>query len=90
MKILKHLSDDQNCPNSIIKYIDSFKCISNYYLVMEDGGFSLFNFMVKAHKLIEMDKLEICEWHRISKIIFEQMIEGIEYIHNKGISHFDC
>ena len=56
---------------------------------MEDGGFSLFTFIVKVHRLIRMGKLEISEWHRVAKIILKKMIEAIEYIHNKGISHFD-
>ena len=56
---------------------------------MEDGGHSLFEFVVKVHKLIQFGKLEISEWHRIAKIIFKQMIEAIEYIHSKNIAHFD-
>ena len=62
----------------------------NYYLVMEDGGdVSLFDFVVKVHRLIQMGKLRISEWHRVAKIIFKQMIEAIEYIHSKNVCHFD-
>ena len=113
--ILKYLMDDQNCPKSIVKYVESFKGSVNflnlfiihriyfpffslffcdfsklhYYLVMEDGGFSLFEFVVKVHRLIRMGKLHISEWQRIAKIIFKQMIQAIEYIHSKGVCHFD-
>ena len=58
-------------------------------MVEEDGGFPLFDFVVKVHQLIEIGKLEITEWHRIAKIIFKQMIEVIEFIHSKHVAHFD-
>ena len=45
--------------------------------------------MVRGHQLIKMGQLEIIEWHRIVKLIFKQMIECIEYIHNKKVAHFD-
>ena len=57
---------------------------------MEDGGITcLFDFVVKAHNLIEVGKLDICEWHRITKIMFQQMMESVEYIHSKNVAHFD-
>ena len=56
---------------------------------MEDGGYSLFDFCVKIHQFIQIGKLEISEWHRIAKIIFKQMVECVEYIHNKNVAHFD-
>ena len=56
---------------------------------MEDGGHSLFDFVAKAHRFIENGQIEILEWQRIVKIIFKQMIECIEYVHNQNICHFD-
>eukprot|EP01084_Bolivina_argentea_P173075 299763_1 len=38
--------------------------------------------MAKGHITIE-------SWTNVVKIIFKQMIECIEYIHSKGIAHFD-
>lgn len=62
---------------------------NNYYLIMEDGGYSIFEFVKKAHKFIECGRLKIAEWHRIVKIIFKQMIQAIDYIHTKNVAHMD-
>ena len=88
-KILKDLSRDPECPQCIIKYIDCYKSNNNYYLIMEDGGQSLFDFIVKAHQLIDIGHFSIYEWHKMVKVIFKQMIECIEWIHSKNICHFD-
>ena len=56
---------------------------------MEHGGFSLFDFVKKMHKFIEMDKMDIDECKSISRIIFKQMIEAIDYIHSLNIAHMD-
>lgn len=87
--ILKYLSVDKNAPNSIVKYVAFFKTNTNYFLVMNDAGYSLFDFMAKAHKLIEAGKINIFEWHKVLKIILIQMIQSIEYIHSKNVCHFD-
>eukprot|EP01084_Bolivina_argentea_P235050 395646_1 len=47
-RILKTVSMDENAPKSIIKYYDAFKSNLHYYLVMEDGGQSLFDFVLSA------------------------------------------
>lgn len=57
--------------------------------MQEDGGNSLFDFVVKAHKLIEHGELEISEWLQVVKIIFKQMIEITDYIHSKNVCHMD-
>ena len=62
---------------------------SEYYLLMEDGGFCLFDFVVKMHKFVEINKLDIAELQRVAKIILKQMIEAIDYIHSKNIAHMD-
>ena len=56
---------------------------------MEDGGTSLIDFVIKVHQFIKNGQIEIIEWHKLVKIIFKQMIEFIDYIHNKNICHFD-
>ena len=56
---------------------------------MEDGGQSLLLFVQKAYKMIERNKLDIAEWLKVCHLLFKQMIECIEYIHSKNISHFD-
>ena len=87
--ILKYLCSDSKCPKCIIKYIDFFKSNINYFLILEDGGYSLFDFVVKNHKYIEQQRLQITNWHKMVKIIFKQMIQSIEYLHFKNICHFD-
>eukprot|EP00483_Globobulimina_turgida_P000024 UN00024 len=56
---------------------------------MEDGGHNLFNFVVNVHKYISNGHLNINEWHKMAKIIFQQMVECIDYLHSKNICHFD-
>lgn len=88
-QILKYLTIDENAPKSIVKYNGFFKSDTNYFLVMEDAGNSLFQFVVRAHEFINAGKLDISEWQRIVKIIFKQIIECIDYIHSKNVAHFD-
>eukprot|EP01084_Bolivina_argentea_P199435 341250_1 len=78
-----------NCPNSIVKYIDSFQTDNNYFLVQEYGGTSLMTFTMKIHEYISKGHIDINEWHKVVKIIYKQMIECIEYIHSKNVCHFD-
>eukprot|EP01083_Nonionella_stella_P225156 800772_1 len=87
--ILKYLTEQKDCPHTIIKYNSFFQTHTDLYLHMEDGGESLFTFIKKAHKLLENGNLELNHWKKITKIIFKQMIESITYIHSKNICHFD-
>eukprot|EP01084_Bolivina_argentea_P140236 246604_1 len=87
--ILKHLTTDKHCPNSIVKYIGFFTGEFHYYLVMEHGGSSFFDFVFKVHQFISTRNVEILEWHRLVKVLFKQMIESVEYIHSHNICHFD-
>eukprot|EP01084_Bolivina_argentea_P168155 291684_1 len=88
--ILKYLATDRkNIPKSIIKFYDFYQCNVNFYLIMEDGGSDLFDFIKKAHGLISMDIIHMNDWHKVVKIIFKQMIECIEFIHSKNVCHFD-
>ena len=65
------------------------KSNTNYYLVMEDGGHSLFSFIEKVHKIILAGNMDILSWHETVKVIFKQMIECIQYIHSKYVCHYD-
>ena len=56
---------------------------------MEDGGNRLMDFIIRAHKFIKNGQIDITEWHKMVKVIFKQMIEFVDYIHNKKICHFD-
>ena len=61
----------------------------NYYLIEEDGGQQLFQFIHRVHELISSNKIDINDWIKMVKLIFKQMIECIEFIHSKNIAHFD-
>eukprot|EP01084_Bolivina_argentea_P252066 423004_1 len=87
--ILKYISDFEECPSSIVKHKNFFKSKTDFYLIMEDGGTSLFDFALKAHECIKRGVLSIHNWHIIVKKIFKQMIEAIEFIHSKNVCHFD-
>jgi len=87
--IMDFLSKKQDLPKSIVKYHSFFHTSSHFYLCMEYGGKPLFDFVLKAHKLISQGHLDISEWHKVIKIIFKQMIECIEYIHKYNICHYD-
>ena len=61
----------------------------HYYLVNEFGGGDLLDFVVKAHDLIACGKLCLTEWHKLIKLLFAQMLEAVEYIHEMNVCHFD-
>eukprot|EP00483_Globobulimina_turgida_P012531 UN12554 len=57
---------------------------------MEDGGSDLFEYVVKCHNLIRKGKLDRKEYRLICKKIFRQIIELLDYLHNKhNICHLD-
>eukprot|EP01083_Nonionella_stella_P099171 278858_1 len=87
--ILKYLTEDTLCPKSLVKYLNGFESNDSYFLVMQDGHHSLFNFTQSIHQYIESGHIEVADWHRMVKIIVKQMVECIEYIHSKGVCHFD-
>eukprot|EP00488_Nonionellina_sp_1-RS-2012_P001378 TRINITY_DN2207_c0_g1_i1.p1 TRINITY_DN2207_c0_g1~~TRINITY_DN2207_c0_g1_i1.p1 ORF type:complete len:132 (-),score=44.14 TRINITY_DN2207_c0_g1_i1:87-425(-) len=59
------------------------------YLVMEDGGSSLFDFVTKAHNLVTANKIDIRHWQKVCEIMLQQMMQVTEYIHSKNVAHFD-
>lgn len=87
--ILKYVTMNPKCPSSIVKFIDFYQTDNDYYLIMEDGGSSVFQFITRVHKFIASGSIQISDWHKMVKIIFKQMIKCIEYLHSMGISHFD-
>jgi len=87
--IMRYLMKHENFPQSIVKYDSFLKSHHNYYLVMEYGGQNLFDFIVKAHKLIQEGRIEISEWRKVVLVMFKQMIECIEFIHAANVCHFD-
>eukprot|EP00484_Ammonia_sp_Unknown_P000322 CAMPEP_0197023196 /NCGR_PEP_ID=MMETSP1384-20130603/3975_1 /TAXON_ID=29189 /ORGANISM="Ammonia sp." /LENGTH=350 /DNA_ID=CAMNT_0042451387 /DNA_START=54 /DNA_END=1106 /DNA_ORIENTATION=+ len=88
-EIMQYVTMRADAPRSIAKFVHFFETDKNYYLVMEHGGTSLFEFVCKAHKLIQSNNLDIAEWHRCVKVIFRQLIESVRYLHSLNVSHFD-
>ena len=58
----------------IIEFEKFFNDENNYYLVMKNGGISLFEYTKYCHKLIKEGKININDWKIHCKIIFKQII----------------
>lgn len=66
--------------NSVVKLYETFETGRHILLVMElCAGGDLLNYVRKRRKLDE----------DVAKLIFKQLIEGLSYIHSKGIIHRD-
>lgn len=88
--VIRYLSDKDKCPPSIVKYVDFFKSQSNYYLVQEFGGkHTLHDFARKVHRMIESGKVSIADWRETTKVIFQQMLEAVDFLHSHNCCHFD-
>mmetsp|Transcript_35738 Transcript_35738/g.58605 ORF Transcript_35738/g.58605 Transcript_35738/m.58605 type:complete len:348 (+) Transcript_35738:77-1120(+) len=95
-KILRHLTAAENGKIStrsgsqgIVQFVDFFQSKTNYYLVMENAGMPLFDFVRTAHQLIAAGTLDISEWHKCVKVIYKQLLDALQYMHSKGIIHHD-
>jgi len=89
--ILRHLSSQKTVDSQmrIVRYVDFLFSAESYCLVMEDGGHSLHSFSQRAHAHLLGGRLEMSEWHRMAKVIFEQMVGAIEFIHAHSVCHYD-
>eukprot|EP01084_Bolivina_argentea_P046872 86337_1 len=72
-----------NPPTSLAKYEDFFQDNCNLYLVMEDAGKELFEFVVKCHTLIKRGLISVKQWKIFCKNALKQMIYLLEWLHDK-------
>eukprot|EP01083_Nonionella_stella_P170020 577762_1 len=87
--ILKYVTQDTDCPQSIAKFVAFFQTDDLFVLIQEDGGYPLFNFVTTAHHLIRTGQIDIDHWKKVVKVIFIQMIDCLGFIHSKGVTHHD-
>eukprot|EP01083_Nonionella_stella_P040095 109017_1 len=87
--IVKYLTECDDCPDTFAKFIRFFQTNTDYFYVMEDGGQSMYHFVIKAHRLIKAGKIELSHWKKVVKVIFLQILECIDYLHSKNVVHFD-
>jgi len=87
--VMKYLAERSKCPASIVKFCCLLENNSDYLLVMEDGGRSLFQFIVECHQLIKQGTITVAHWHQVIRVIFGQMVECIEFLHSNKVCHFD-
>jgi len=88
-RILKHLTKDPFCPSCIIRPLAFLESRRNYYLLLEDGGRSLYNFIVEMHDFVDRGYLRTAELHRLVRVIVCRMVECVEYLHARRTCHFD-
>eukprot|EP01083_Nonionella_stella_P232774 820769_1 len=92
MRVLRYLTQHgaiYGLNKYLANYIDFFHDDLHYYLVMENGGSSLFDFIFKAHQSIASRKLSILKWHNVCKILFKKMITFVDIIHSMNVCHLD-
>eukprot|EP00485_Elphidium_margaritaceum_P000851 CAMPEP_0202690506 /NCGR_PEP_ID=MMETSP1385-20130828/5463_1 /ASSEMBLY_ACC=CAM_ASM_000861 /TAXON_ID=933848 /ORGANISM="Elphidium margaritaceum" /LENGTH=330 /DNA_ID=CAMNT_0049345773 /DNA_START=21 /DNA_END=1013 /DNA_ORIENTATION=- len=88
-EILRYLTCQSGHDPGMVKFIDLVKSDTHIFLVMQHGGFSLFDFCVRAHKLIRKGVLSVSEWHRVVRVIFKQMVDCVAFLHSNNVCHFD-
>lgn len=83
IEILRHLSALQNA-RRLVSYIDSFRCNQYLYLVMTRApGADLFT-------LLAPPGCKNCIEHHPDRVtISRQLVQTVDYLHKRGIAHFD-
>eukprot|EP00485_Elphidium_margaritaceum_P008645 CAMPEP_0202706666 /NCGR_PEP_ID=MMETSP1385-20130828/19058_1 /ASSEMBLY_ACC=CAM_ASM_000861 /TAXON_ID=933848 /ORGANISM="Elphidium margaritaceum" /LENGTH=505 /DNA_ID=CAMNT_0049365187 /DNA_START=114 /DNA_END=1631 /DNA_ORIENTATION=+ len=84
-----HLKQKERRSRFITRYVEFFENAHSYFLVMEDGGSDLFEYVVRCHGLIRQGKLDRKEWRLVCKKIFRQIVQVMSYMNEHNICHLD-
>mmetsp|Transcript_38951 Transcript_38951/g.62193 ORF Transcript_38951/g.62193 Transcript_38951/m.62193 type:complete len:377 (-) Transcript_38951:643-1773(-) len=87
--ILRYLNSFTNCPPSIIGYHGFVYTESEYYLIMANGGRSMFDFVQKGHSFIRQNRLAVQHWKEVVRIISKQIIAAVDFMHRHNVCHND-
>merc|ERR1719150_1455195 len=59
-------------------------------VVLEDGGYELFDFINKCHQQIANNKITIKDWQKTVQLISKKLIELINWLHTElSVCHLD-
>eukprot|EP00484_Ammonia_sp_Unknown_P027794 CAMPEP_0197042956 /NCGR_PEP_ID=MMETSP1384-20130603/19257_1 /TAXON_ID=29189 /ORGANISM="Ammonia sp." /LENGTH=345 /DNA_ID=CAMNT_0042474165 /DNA_START=25 /DNA_END=1062 /DNA_ORIENTATION=- len=87
--IAKLLSSCPKCPSSIIQYHECFQTKHDLYLVMENGGSPMFDFVANAHRCLDHHTLRNTNWKKVTRAILKQIVEGVAFMHSQNVCAFD-
>jgi len=74
----------------IIGYLDSFEDDEYCYLVLEDGGIDLFEFVKQCHKDLESKLMSVQDWLLIVKELTRRILDLTHFLHETlRVCHLD-
>eukprot|EP01083_Nonionella_stella_P070734 189395_1 len=80
-RILKYLTTNDP-PPTLVQFIDFFYDTRNYFLVMQHGGHSFFEFVKKCHQYIEHELLDITQWLSFCVAAMQQTVGLLAWLHD--------
>jgi len=92
LNILQHpaLPTEPAKPKSMISLYKVFEDPINIFVVMEDGGQDLLQFVNECHHALKQSKMYIHEWQETVKLMMRQIIEFVAWLHDvKHVCHLD-
>mmetsp|Transcript_8887 Transcript_8887/g.13725 ORF Transcript_8887/g.13725 Transcript_8887/m.13725 type:complete len:418 (+) Transcript_8887:149-1402(+) len=93
MQILRYLSLNGQrfgLHHYMTTFVDFFDDEKNFFLVMQNGGTSLFEFVLKAHRYLANGGLCVLEWQQVCKMMFYQMCTCVDILHRAmNVCHLD-
>ena len=88
-RIIKFL-ESYDPPNGFIKCYDYFIDKEYIFMVLQNGGVSLFEYIKNSHELIKGGNIDVSEWKKHIKVLVSQILLYINWLHNWVFCiHFD-